>query len=143
MVSALYALMAGPDTSEISTRMAIVVAPLQPITGDQRERTIATSMTSELLTIVSQVPGMRVTSQDLVATPDATANASMRLEGTVHREGDRVRVNIRLLDVERDSTMWATARDGFADSVFALQDSVKRATAAAVNAIALERATQP
>ena len=141
--TALYAWVAGPETDELSTKMAIAVTPLQPITGDQRERTIAASMTSELLTVVSQVPGMRVTTQDINPAPDAIASASMRLEGTVHREGDRVRVNVRLLDVQRDSTMWATARAGFADSVFALQDSVRRATAAAINTIALDRASRP
>ncbi len=142
ILTALYALMADP-APEPSTRLAIAVVPLRPITGDERERAIAASMTSELLTVVSQVPGMRVMSQDVAPAPDEPSTAGMRLEGTVHREGARVRVNLRLLDTERDSTMWATARDGFADSVFALQDSVRRATAAAVNAIALDRASQP
>ena len=122
--------------------MSISVSPLQPITGDQRERTIATSMTSELLTAVSQVPGVRVTSETGLGPADESA-AGMRLEGTVHREGDRVRVNLRLRDLQNDSTMWATTRDGFADSVFALQDSIKRATAAVMNAVAVQRATAP
>ena len=143
LLTMLYTLLTGPAAATDSQTMAIAVTPLQSITGDQRERTIAASMTSELLTIVSQVPGMRVTSQDGSTPLDAATAPGMRLEGTVHREGDRVRVNVRLLDVQRDSTMWATARDGFADSVFALQDSVKRATAAAVNAIALDRSSQP
>ena len=50
----------------------------------------------------------------------------------MQRERAVVRVNLRLVDARRDSTMWALQRQGVTDSLFALQDSV---TGAAVGVL--------
>jgi TolB-like protein len=47
----------------------------------------------------------------------------------VQRERAVVRVNLRLVDARRDSTMWAMQRQGVTDSLFALQDTLTRAAA--------------
>ncbi|HET7240245.1 MAG TPA: hypothetical protein VFI77_03745, partial [Gemmatimonadales bacterium] len=54
------------------------------------------------------------------------------LDGTVQRERTRVRVNLRLVDASRDSTMWAIARVGSLDSLFALQDTLRAAATGAL-----------
>ena len=140
-VLALYAVVAEPEAAA-SSPLSIAVSPLQAVNADAREQAIAASMTSELLTAVSLVPGLRVSQGGGSAGP-ASAAPAMRLEGTVYREGSRVRINLRLLDLPRDSTMWAIAREGSADSSFAVQDSVRRVAAAAINAVAAERRSAP
>jgi TolB-like protein len=61
-------------------------------------------------------------------------NATMLLEGTVQRAGTRLRVNVRLVNVGNDSTMWAGTFNGTTNDALTLQDSTVRAVAGAVAA---------
>ena len=88
--------------------LAIVVRP--SMEGDQREAAAARSLTSELVTALSAVPGYRIASQ-------ATGAVDFLVDGTVQRQGKVLRVNLRFVDARRDSTMWALARQGALDAV--------------------------
>ena len=103
--------------------LAIVVRP--SMEGDQREAGAARSLTSELVTALSAVPGYRIASQP-------TGAVDFLIDGTVQRQGKVLRVNLRFVDARRDSTMWAVARQGALDDLFSLQDSVTSAAAAAL-----------
>ena len=48
------------------------------------------------------------------------------LEGTLQREGDRVRVTLRLLNVANGSQLWAGSFDEASSDIFKLQDSIAR-----------------
>ena len=115
--------------------VAVLVRP--SLGSDEREAAAARSLASELTTALSAVPGYRVTSP---ATPDAPRPAGVDsiVEGTVQRERSTVRVNLRFVDAGRDSTMWAIVRQGPLDDLFALQDTLTSAAAAAL-AAALRR----
>ena len=103
--------------------LAIIVRP--SMEGDQREAAAARSLTSELVTALSAVPGYRIASQP-------TGAVDFLIDGTVQRQGKILRVNLRFVDARRDSTMWAVARQGALDDLFSLQDSVTSAAAAAL-----------
>ena len=121
---------AAADTTAVALLgRSIVVAPLRGTTGDARESAAAASLTSDLTTAVAGVRGIRVASAGAAAAP----GAELRLEGTVQREGPRLRVNVRLVDLRRDSTVWAVTRDGSVDSLLVLQDAVARGAVAALN----------
>ena len=93
---------------------------------DAREAGVARSLAAELTTAVSAVPGYRVASP-IAADAPRPVGVDFVLEGTVQRERSVVRVNLRLVDARRDSTMWAMQRQGVTDSLFALQDTLTRA----------------
>ena len=93
--------------------------------GDQREAAAARSLTTELVTALSAVPGYRVATQ-------TTSALDFRIDGTVQRQGKNLRVNLRFVDARRDSTMWAMARQGPLEDLFALQDSVTQAAVGAL-----------
>jgi TolB-like protein len=111
--------------------VAVSIRPT--LTGDPRETAAARSLASELTTALSAVPGYRVASP---LPPGAGRPLDVRylLDGTVQRERSRIRVNLRFVDAGRDSTMWAIARVGSLDSLFALQDTLTRAATAALGA---------
>jgi TolB-like protein len=92
--------------------------------SDERETAVARSLTADLATALSAVPGYRVASQPL--------GVDFLLEGTVQRERRVLRVNLRFIHATRDSTMWTVVRRGVVDSVLDLQDSVSQAAAAAL-----------
>ena len=91
----------------------------------------ARSLASELTTALSEVPGYRVASP-LAAGGPRPLDVAYVLDGTVQRERTRIRVNLRFVDAKRDSTMWAIARVGSLDSLFALQDTLRAAATAAL-----------
>jgi serine/threonine-protein kinase len=123
----------------------IAVFPLVSVGNDSQAGQAAEGITSELATAISRVPGVRVSSQTTAAavrqgarTPAEAArvlNATMLLEGTVQRAGTRLRVNVRLVNVGNDSTMWAGTFNGTTNDALTLQDSTVRAVAGAVAAV--------
>jgi eukaryotic-like serine/threonine-protein kinase len=59
------------------------------------------------------------------ALPAEVARAlgvTLLVEGTVQREGERVRVTLRVIDAALESTVWSRTLDGRADAALALQD---------------------
>jgi eukaryotic-like serine/threonine-protein kinase len=104
--------------------IAVAVRPTTPT--DAREAAVARSLAAELTTAVSAVPGYRVASP-VAADAPRPLGVDFVLEGAVQRERTVVRVNLRLVDARRDSTMWAMQRQGVTDSLFALQDTVTHA----------------
>ncbi|MFX8731427.1 hypothetical protein ABTM48_19435, partial [Acinetobacter baumannii] len=49
------------------------------------------------------------------------------LEGSVRKQGNRVRVTAQLIQVSDDTHLWSHDYDGDLSDVFALQDSIARA----------------
>ena len=58
------------------------------------------------------------------------------VEGTTQRGGDRIRVSARLIDVQKDRTLWSGTFDERSGNVFTLQDTL---AAAMTDALALTR----
>jgi serine/threonine-protein kinase len=112
---------------------SVAVSIRPTLTDDPRETAAARSLASELTTALSGVPGYRVASP-LPPGAGRPLDVQYLLDGTVQRERSRIRVNLRFLDAGRDSTMWAIARVGSLDSLFALQDTLTRAATAALRA---------
>jgi eukaryotic-like serine/threonine-protein kinase len=109
--------------------VAVQIRPTLP--DDAREAAAARSLASELTTALSEIPGYRVASP-LAAGGPRPLDVAYVLDGTVQRERTRIRVNLRFVDAKRDSTMWAIARVGSLDSLFALQDTLRAAATAAL-----------
>jgi tetratricopeptide (TPR) repeat protein len=59
---------------------------------------------------------------------------SYLLAGSVQRSGDRVRVNVTLLDAAGDRHLWAATYDRGADEVFAVESEVAQGVAQALQA---------
>ena len=137
---------AGAGAVTASGPRAVAVFPLVSVGNNAQASQAAEGITSELATAISRVPGVRVSSQTTAAavrqsvrSPAEAAralNATMLIEGTVQRAQDRLRVNVRLVNVSNDSTVWASTFNGSTNDALALQDSTVRAVAAAIAATA-------
>ena len=55
------------------------------------------------------------------------------LEGSVRRSGNKVRVNVQLIDAETDAHLWAEQFDGDVGDLFALQNEITSRIAIALN----------
>ncbi|AHG93845.1 protein kinase (plasmid) [Gemmatirosa kalamazoonensis] len=120
---------------------SIAVLSFDAVGRDERAASIGEGLTAEIATALAGVPGMRVASQSGSAALRArraapveiarTLGVTLLLEGTVQREGERVRVTVRAVDPAIESTVWSRTFDGQTTNVLALQDLVSSAIVAA------------
>jgi TolB-like protein/DNA-binding winged helix-turn-helix (wHTH) protein len=132
----VWSLAAGPTTTDTvrDSSPAIAVLPFDNIGDDPNESYFADGITEDLITDLSKIPGVFVIARNSVwgykgesASPRTIARelgVRYVLDGSVRREGDRVRINAQLIDTLSGRHLWADRYDGAVGDVFALQDQV-------------------
>lgn len=120
----------------------IAVLPFDNLSGNPEENYFADGITEDLITDLSKLPGIIVIARnsvwpyrDRLATAKQVAEElSVRyvIEGSVRREGDRLRINAQLIDSVGEHHLWAERYDGAAGDIFALQDKVIASIASAL-----------
>lgn len=118
---------------------SIAILPLQNLSGDPRQEFFADGMTEELIADLGQVGPLRVISRTSVMTYKNTKKTLPEIahelgvdaivEGSIWREGSRVRVAAQLIDAMTDEHIWAHTYDRSLTSVLALQGEVAQAIA--------------
>ena len=56
-------------------------------------------------------------------------NVDALLDGTIPREGDKIRVSVQLLRVRDNASLWAEQFDDYFTNIFAVQDSISEMAA--------------
>jgi serine/threonine-protein kinase len=122
--------------------ISIAILPLSVVGSDAASRAVADAVSAELASALASLPGLRITAQasiraigDSVRTADALRrllNVSHLVEGTVQRERARLRATLRVVRLDRDSTVWARTFNGTSDSTLAFQDLIVQAAVGAL-----------
>jgi TolB-like protein len=123
----------APD-ARASEQISIAVLPFINMSNDSEQEFFADGITDDLITHLSKLDGLLVISRNSVFTyKGRTAKArqiahdlSVKyvLEGSIRRAGGQIRINVQLIDAERDVHVWADIFDGAAEDVFSLHDDV-------------------
>jgi TolB-like protein/Tfp pilus assembly protein PilF len=131
---ALEALKNPPSAPQIRS---IAILPLVNLSGDPAQDYFADGMTEELIAEMGQVPALRVISRTSVMTYKATKKTLPEIardlhvdgivEGSIVREGNRVRIIAQLIDSRSDQHIWAQTYERDITSVLELQSEVARA----------------
>jgi serine/threonine-protein kinase len=98
--------------------------------GTETDSALTRTLTTDLTNALAGVQGLRVLSPtDPQALPpvDSVGAPGLRMTATVQREGDRVRVNLRLSRIAGDSTIWAGRFDGKRTDLLTLEDDIAAA----------------
>src|SRR5438132_7617185 len=121
---------------------SIAVLPFKPIVANDRDEYLEMGMVDVLITKLSKIRQLNVRSistvrkyADLQQDPVAAGRelqVEAVLDGNIQRVGDRVRVTVRLLNVEDGTSLWADKFDEPFTNIFALQDSISERVAAAL-----------
>jgi serine/threonine-protein kinase len=134
----------GPLTppSNASSGPSVAVLPFTVIGGDTSDSYFAAGMADELTAVLATVPGLRVASrtaafaiqdrQLAVADIGETLNVATLLEGTIRREGSRLRVSVRLIEADDGLTRWSQQYQREITDVFAVQDDIAQAIVGAL-----------
>jgi len=130
------------SSAATDTQRSIAVLPFGNIGGDTSNVYFADGMTDELTSALNKVPGLRVASRTAAfsfkgrsATPGEIGealNVSTLLEGTVRRDGSRLRLSAQLINVSDGLAMWSETYERQFSDVFAVQDSLTEAIVGAL-----------
>ncbi|MGH8202546.1 MAG: TIR domain-containing protein [Steroidobacteraceae bacterium] len=123
---------------------SIAVLPLTNESGDAAEQYFSDGISEDLITALSQLPGLKVIgrassflfrdSKEDSRSIGAKLGVAHLLEGSVRRSGDVVRVSAELINTEDGSAQWSERYDRPYKDLFALQDEITRAVAGALKA---------
>jgi len=113
---------------------SIAILPLQNLSGDPAQEYFADGMTEELIADLGQIGPLRVISRTSVMSYKDTRKKLPEIarelrvdavvEGSVWREGNRVRIAAQLIDAKTDRELWSDNYDRDLTSVLALQGEV-------------------
>jgi TolB-like protein/DNA-binding winged helix-turn-helix (wHTH) protein len=135
--------MPAPDHPE-PPRLSIVVLPFANIGGDSEQAHFVDGVTESLTTDLSRIRGAYVVARNTafaykgkqldVKTIGRELNVRYVLEGSVQRGGNRMRVNVQLIDAETGNHLWAERFDKPLADLFDMQDEIVARLAGALNA---------
>ncbi|MFM5885530.1 MAG: hypothetical protein ACKOQ3_09445 [Novosphingobium sp.] len=125
-----------------AARLRIAVLPFQSIGTESAQDYFADGIVDELITTLGQVPQMLVAGRTSsfhfrgtalsAAQVAAELGVSHLVEGSVQRQGERVRIHAHLIAGDSGFELWADRFDGTLDDVFAFQERVAQAITAAI-----------
>jgi TolB-like protein/DNA-binding SARP family transcriptional activator len=122
--------------------VAIAVLPFVNLSSDPEQEFFSDGMTEEITSALAKVPDLRVVgrtsafqfkgqNQDLRAIGKSLA-ATHLIEGSVRKEGNRLRITAQLIEAENAVHLWAETYDRELTGVFAIQEEIATAIAGAL-----------
>ena len=132
----------APEKST-SSRLSIVVLPFTNIGSDPEQEHFVDGVTESLTTDLSRLRGSFVIGRNSAFTYKGKPvdlkqigrelNVRYVLEGSVQRGGNRMRVNVQLIDAETGHHLWAERFDKPLADLFDMQDEIVARLAGALN----------
>jgi len=122
------------ESVEISDRPTILVMPFANQSGNTEQDYIGMGMTTHLITMLSQFDQLLVLAKNTgehiqnnkIPNEEIVKQYGVKfvLNGTILAAGDRVRVNVELADLNRNSVLWSEVYDFKEEDIFEVQDNV-------------------
>src|SRR5947207_10882731 len=124
---------------------SIAVLPFQNLSYEKENAYFADGMQDDILTNLSKIGDLKVISRTSVMSYRGEGARNARdigkalgvgtlLEGSVRRSGNRVRVNVQLINANNDEHIWAEDYDRDLTDVFAIQTDLAQKIASVLQA---------
>jgi len=137
-----YAVSRRTGSATAAPAASAAVIPFVDLSPQGDQEYFSDGLTEELITTLSQVPGLRVPArtssfQFKGGNPDVQMvgrklDVAAVLEGSVRRSGNRLRVSAQLISVKDGYQLWSESYDRDLADVFAVQEDVARSIVAAL-----------
>jgi TolB-like protein/Tfp pilus assembly protein PilF len=145
LVAVSYVMLRGHTVVVARSKIrSLAVLPLKNMTGDPSGEYLADGMTDALIGRLSRIHDLRVISHTSVmrfknpqiSVPEIakTLQVDAIVEGSVMRDGDRIRVTAQLIRASTDEHFWSETYDRELQDVFALQSELAQSIAKKVEA---------
>jgi len=133
----------APTEVEVSDA-SVAVLPFENMSNDKDNEYFSDGLTETLLHMLAQVPELKVAArtssfafkgQSINIREIATAlGVAHVLEGSVQRQGDRVRITAQLIRASDGFHVWSESYDRTLDDIFGIQDEIAIKVGAALSA---------
>ena len=145
IVSAAAGFFLLPRASAGKIDKSIAVLPFENLSDEKENAYFADGIQDDILTNLAKIGDLKVISRTSVMPYRGSAMRNARdigkalgvatlLEGSVRRIGNRVRVNVQLINTNSDEHIWAEDYDGDLTDVFAIQTDLAGRIASALQA---------
>jgi TolB-like protein/DNA-binding winged helix-turn-helix (wHTH) protein/tetratricopeptide (TPR) repeat protein len=140
LIAITYVMLRGHTGHTTQTKiMSLAVLPLSNLSGDPTQEYLADEMTEELCGRLARIHDLRVISRTSVmrfkgtklSVPEIarTLGVDALVEGSVIRQGSRIRVHAQLIRGSTDEHLWSDEYDGELGDVLALESEVAQSIA--------------
>lgn len=133
------------QAAAVPYKSSIAVLPFQDLSPQRDQEAFSTGITDDLITKLASVGQLKVISRTSVMRFKSTdmdireigreLGVETILEGSIQREKDNIRVNVKLSKAQDGSNIWAESYDRKVESIFTIQDEISKAV---VNALRIE-----
>jgi adenylate cyclase len=132
----------APGVAGLADRPAIAVLPFENLTGDPEQRIFADGLAEDLITRLGSWRSFPVIARASSFNPDLPKDvqkagyelrAHYVVVGSVRKAGERIRVNVQLIDSESGRQVWANQYDRDFRDLLALQDEITATIIGEVN----------
>lgn len=127
----------GPVAVSPAEQAVIAVLPFKNLNAASETEYFAEGLTDEIIRNLAIVQGLHVRSRaSSFAFKDAPHNyqqiatelgVNLVVDGSVQRDGNRLRVSAQLVQIDGDIVLWADRFDRELKAIFAIQDEISRA----------------
>jgi TolB-like protein/Flp pilus assembly protein TadD len=122
-----------------TTDKSVAVLPFENLSSDKENAFFAQGIQDEIITTLSRISGLRVISRTSTANyksapenlPEIARQlrVSNVLEGSVQKVGDRVHINVQLIQADNDAHLWAQSYDRQLTDIFGVEAEVAKSIA--------------
>jgi serine/threonine-protein kinase len=134
--------LASASLKSAEEQPSIAVLPFANMSGDKDNEYFSDGLSEEIINALAHMPGLKVTArtsafafrgkeQDITKIAE-TLRVKTVLEGSVRRAGNRIRVMAQLINASDGYHLWSERFDRDLTDVFAVQDEIAAAIAAAL-----------
>lgn len=136
----------GPVPAKVVNRQSIAVLPFENRSNREEDEFFTDGIHDDLLTTIANIGSMKVISRTSVMEYKGTTKkipeiarelgVANILEGGIQRAGNKVRINVQLINAETDEHLWAEIfdRELNVENLFAIQSEISEAIATALQA---------
>ena len=132
------------NAPEGSMDKSVAVLPFENLSSDKENAFFAQGIQDEIITALSKISGLRVISRTSTAhyqsAPENLSEIGRQLrvsnvlEGSVQKAGDRVHINVQLIQADNDAHLWAQSYDRQLTDIFGVEGEVAKRIADSLQA---------
>ena len=123
---------------------SVAVLPFENLSSDKENAFFAQGIQDEIITTLSKISGLRVISRTSTAhyssAPENLPEIARQLrvsnvlEGSVQKAGDRVHINVQLIQADNDAHLWAQSYNRQLTDIFGVEAEVAKSIADSLQA---------
>ena len=116
------------------TTLSIAVLPFENMSTDPEQEYFSDGISEEILDQLAKIPELQVISRTSsfsykgkridISDVASELNVAHILEGSVRKDGNRVRITAQLIEARSDTHLWSETYDRTLDDIFAVQNDI-------------------